>query len=57
MPTGHTETIIAWKAKKLSYESIKPKTSPGNSLAPKLRWIHNSKTAVELETRQSNFYS
>ena len=33
MPTGDTETIIAWKFKGFSKESIKPPTMSGNSLA------------------------
>ena len=41
MPTGDTETIVAWKSKALLEETIKPPTTPGNSIAPKLKWIHN----------------
>ena len=29
MPTGVTQTIIAWKSKLLSGESFKPPTTPG----------------------------
>ena len=48
MPTGHTETMIALISKGLSGESITPLTTPDNSLVPKLKWFHNSKTAVLL---------
>ena len=41
MPTGDTETIVAWKSKSLLEETINPPTTPGNSIAPKLKWIHN----------------
>ena len=33
MPAGDTETIIAWKSKVLSEQSIKPPTTPGNSIS------------------------
>ena len=49
MPTSDTETITAWKSKGLSEESIKPTTTPDNSLASKLKWIHNSKIRVEFK--------
>ena len=49
MPTGDTETIIAWEYKGLFKKSIKPHTAPGNNISPKLKWIHNSKIAVELK--------
>ena len=48
-PTVDNETIVAWKSKGLSDESIKPPTEPGNSPAPKLKLIHNSKIAVEFK--------
>ena len=35
MITGDTKTIIAWKSKAISDESIKPPTTASNSLAPK----------------------
>ena len=61
MPTSYTETIIAWIPKELSGQSIKPLTTSSTSLAPKVKWIHNVKTAlglkVQLETKQNNFYS
>ena len=41
MPTGDTETIVAWKSKALLEETIKPPATPGNSIAPKPKWIHN----------------
>ena len=41
MATGDNETALAWKFKGLSGESITSTTTPGNSLAPKLKWIHN----------------
>ena len=47
MPDVDTETIIVWKPK----ESIKSPTTPGNSLAPKLKWVYNSKIAVEFKER------
>ena len=47
MPDVDTETIIVWKPK----ESIKSPTTPGNSLAPKLKWVYNSKIAVEFKGR------
>ena len=46
MTTGDTETIIAWKSKRLPEESIKLPTTPGNSLAPKRTWIRNLKIAI-----------
>ena len=48
-PAGDTETqpTIAWKSKGLSDEGIKHLTATGNILAPKLKWIHKSKRAVE----------
>ena len=49
MPTGYSETITAWKSKGLSDERIKPTTTRGKSLAPKLKWIHNSKIAVKFK--------
>ena len=49
MPTDDLETIIAWKTKELSDESMKPSTEPGNNLSPKLEWICNSKIAVEFK--------
>ena len=51
MPTGDTEKIIAWRLKCLSDESIKPPTTPDKNLAPKLKWIYNSKKVVELKGR------
>ena len=46
MPVGDAQTIMALKSKGLSDVSIKPPTASGNSLAPKLKRIHNSKIAV-----------
>ena len=51
MTTGDTETIIAWKSKGLSGKSIKPRNTSSNSLTPKLKWIRNSKIAVEFKDR------
>ena len=34
MPTGETETIIAWKPKGLPDEGIKSLNTPGNGLFP-----------------------
>ena len=51
MTTGDTETISAWKSKGLSGKSIKPRTTSSTSVAPKLKWIHNSKIAVEFKDR------
>ena len=54
-----TETVIE-KSKQLSEETIKPPTTPGNCFDPKLKWIYDSKIAVEIKgikTRKSNFYS
>ena len=42
-----TETIIAWKSKRLSDESIKSHATSGKSLGLKLKWIHNSRIVVE----------
>ena len=44
IPTGDTEKIIACKFKELPGElpKIKPSTTPGNTLASKLKWSHNS---------------
>lgn len=39
------KTIIAWGSKGLSTESIKTLTTPGTIVAPKPKWIHNSKEA------------
>ena len=36
IPTGVTETVVAWKSKGLSDESIKLTNTPGITLAPKL---------------------
>ena len=47
MPVGDNETIIAWKSKGLLDVSVSPLITRGNSLAPKLKWIHNSKRTVE----------
>ena len=60
MPTGDTETMIPWKSKGLSEESIKYSTIPGNRHARKLKCIYNSKKAAEFkmvlpEIRQNNF--
>ena len=33
IPSGDTETIIAWTSKEISDENIKLPTTPGNSLA------------------------
>ena len=41
MRTWYTETIIVGKSKGLSDESIKSPTTSLNSLAQKLKWIHN----------------
>ena len=49
MLTNDTETIITWWSKGLSVESIKPPSALDNSLAPKLKKIHNSKIAVEFK--------
>ena len=49
MPTGVTETIIAWKSKQLSDESIKASITAGNSLAPQVKCIDNSKIAAEFK--------
>lgn len=40
---------MIWICKRLSQEKIKPPTTLNNSLAPKLKWMHNLKTAVEFE--------
>ena len=49
IPTWDTETIKAWKSKGLSTESLKPPTTPGQSLAVRPKWIHNLKIAVKLK--------
>ena len=49
MPTRDTETITAWKSKGMSDESIKLPTTPSNSVASKLKRIHNSIWAVEFK--------
>ena len=46
MPTGGTETIIAWKSKTWPEESIKLSIRRGNSLAPKRACICKLKIAV-----------
>ena len=46
---GDTETIIALKSKRLSDEIINPATLLGNVLAPKLKWIHNSKISAKFK--------
>ena len=40
MPTGDTETFIAWKSIGLPDGSIKSPSTPSNSLVPKLKRIH-----------------
>ena len=49
IPTGDTERIVEWKSKGFPSESIEPPTTSDNSFAPELKWIHNSKIAVELK--------
>ena len=48
IPTGVTETIVGWKSKGLSDESIELTNTPGITLVPKLKWIHNSKITLEV---------
>ena len=40
---------MIWICKRLAQEKIKPPTTLDNSPAPKLKWMHNLKTAVEFE--------
>ena len=47
MIASDTETIIAWKFERFSYENTKLLITPGNNHAPRLKLIHNSKVAVE----------
>ena len=47
MLTSDIETIMAWKSKELSGESNTPFTGLGNSVAPELKQIHNSKITVK----------
>ena len=49
MPNGDTETVLAWKFKGLSDKCIKPRTTSNNTLAPKLKWIQNSKISVDFK--------
>ena len=49
IPTGDTERIMEWKSKGFPSESIEPPTTSDNSFAPELKWIHNSKIAVEFK--------
>ena len=49
MPNGDTETVLAWKSKGLSDKCIKPRTTSNNILAPKLKWIQNSKISVDFK--------
>ena len=49
MPNGDTETVIAWKPKGLSDKCNKPRTTSNNILAPKLKWIQNSKISVDFK--------
>ena len=49
MLTSDIETIMAWKSKELSGESNTPFTGLGNSVAPELKQIHNSKITVEFK--------
>lgn len=44
-PIYNIFTIIAWKLKGLSDETIMPPTAPANILAPKLKWFHNFKNS------------
>ena len=44
--TSVIEIIKDLKSREPSDESIKPPNTRGNSLAIKLKWIHNSKIAV-----------
>ena len=48
--TCKTETIVAGKSKRSLDEIIKPPTTTFNSLAAKLKWIHNSEILVEFKT-------
>ena len=49
MPTNYNETTIAWKSKGLLDESIKLLATQHKSVAPKLKWIYNSRNAVEFK--------
>ena len=49
MATGDIKKNVAWKSKGLSSESLKPPSAHGNSLAQKLKLIHNSKIGVEFK--------
>ena len=48
IPTGVTETIVGWKSKGVSGEGIELTNTPGITLVPKLKWIHNSKITLEV---------
>ena len=37
LPTGLTETVVAWQSKGLSNKKIRPPTSLNNSFSPKLK--------------------
>ena len=43
------KTIIVWTPKGLSDEINKPPAASDNSFAPKLKWIGNSKLAIEVD--------
>ena len=49
MPTGVTNTIIAWESKGLSNEKFESLITANNSLSPKLRWINNSRIRAEFK--------
>ena len=49
MTIGNIDTIIALKSKILSEEKNKLPATPSTSLAPKWKWIYNSKLATEFK--------
>ena len=49
MPTGFTESLVAWQPKTLSNENISCPTTSNNSLSSKLKW-YNSEIRLEFKS-------
>ena len=49
MLTSETDSVMTWKFKGFSDESIKLPTTPIDRLAPKIKWTNNLKIVVKLK--------
>ena len=49
MLTSETNSVMTWKFKGFSDESIKLPATPIDRLAPKIKWTNNLKIAVKLK--------